>query len=797
MGAGKDGHVSLRVAVAAVVLSIVGLPTNAHAFSDTGRFDLAADAGGGGGRWFTGAPKDGFSCAVCHGAPDVPFEVRGLPEDGYRPGESYVLSLDMGLSEGDTSLVLEVTDADGDAIGALALLPDTDIGDEERCRPEDGMLPVGATELRTTADGRPIAVTRACGARIARLSWTAPADASSGTAWIHSSVVRSNGNGTSDGDRVGVLARAVRLEGAPTPETVVAGGCSGTGVDEAAPISILAVVVLLLAMRRRRGGAAMIAAAAVSLAAASPALAVPGPATTAVLANADVAESVALAERYARERSVPSGQVCALSIEPVVDLDLDEFRARVLTPLRDCLDTAGARERIEAVVIVRGVPLRVAIPDGMTTRRVSLAAALGLWDTTMDGAPLLGAPPGVMADCSGTPCYAAAFANPFTTGIFEPGWERSVGGIEFRPVLVTMLHGRSFADAEMLLDSALAAEAMGGADGEFLFMEGRDPARGALDTQYPRVIADLMERGYADVRQVSFDPDLTGRTLAAFFTGTATIGTTIEGNDFAPGALVDNLTSFGAVPENFEDPSMERQVSIARWVARGVAGVHGTTDEPLNSVFPARALITHYVDGATLAEAYHRNLPMTYWRNLVLGDPMLAPYAVRPEVTIGTIADGETVTDAREITISADDPEGMGVDAMWLYRDGVLVAESTGEPITSCLDVANGETTTLLAVAQKRDDLSDRGLNRPKGWTSLTVSGGDGRASCEASDAGTDAALPDAGVADADPDGGMPPMRADGGCGCSVEERDETSFDGALACLFIAFVAFLRARNRR
>jgi uncharacterized protein (TIGR03790 family) len=797
VGARENGHVSLKVA-AISVLAIVGFaPATAQAYSDIGRFDLAADAGGGGGRWFTGAPADGFTCAVCHGEPDIPFEVRGLPEDGYRGGESYVLSFDMGESDGDASMVLEVTNREGAAIGTLSLLADTEVGDQERCRPEGGMLPVGATELQTTADGRPIAVTRACGARIARINWTAPVDETAGTAWIHAAAVRGNGNGLNTGDRTGVLSRSSRVEGAPDPEMVVAGGCATTGGYPGAPW-ILGFVLLLLGTRRKHLGL-QLSIVVIVLASAPTAHAVPGPATTAVLANADVPESVALAERYARERDVPEGQVCALPIDEVIDLDLDTFRTQVLTPLRACLDAAGARERIEAIVVIRGVPLRVDIPDGASTRRVSLAAALGLWESTADGAPLLGQPPGVIADCSGTPCYAAAITNPFTSGIFEPGWERSVGGIDFRPVLVTMLHGRSFADAEMLLDSALAAEEMGGAEGEFLFMEGRDPARGILDGQYPGVISDLMDRGYGDASQVPFDADLTGLTLAAFFTGTATLGTTIEGNDFAPGALVDNVTSFGAVPENFADPPMERQVSIARWVARGVAGVHGTTDEPLNSVFPSRALITHYVDGATLAETYHRNLPNVYWRNLVLGDPMLAPYAVRPDVTIEGAVDGETIADARELIVAATDAEGMGVDVLRLYRDGNLVMETAGESITLCLDVPPGESTTLLAVAQKRDDLSDRGLNRPKGWLAIRLAGGDGAPTCADEDAGADDGgmmLPDGDAGD--PDAGIaPPVTPDGGCGCVISGSDETRFDVAALAVFIASSMLVRTRRRR
>jgi uncharacterized protein (TIGR03790 family) len=775
-------------------------PTSARAFSEVGRFELSAGAGGGGGRWFTGGPTDGFTCAVCHGEADLPFAADGLPEAGYRPSETYVLGFDLGVSTGDVSMVLEITDATGAPSGTMALLAETEIGDEERCRPEGGMLPAGATEIQiATNGGRPVAITRACGARVGRLSWTAPPEGA-GTVWMNAALVRGNASGTSLGDRTGELRASLPVEGAPSPEAVVV-GCSATGLGAMPALGAVLVLLLLLSGRARPSRASKWLALALAVSVPFIALAahaVPGPATTAVVANANVPESVALAERYATERDVVAGQVCALPIDEVIDLDLDSFRTQVLTPLEACLETAGALERIEAIVVIRGVPLRVVIPDGAGTRRVSLAAALSLWQTTAFGEPLLGRPPGVTADCGGTPCYAAAHLNPFRTGVFAPGWERVVSDITWRPVLVTMLHGRSFADAQMLLDSALAAEAMGGADGEFLFMEGRDPARGALDAQYPRVISDLMDRGYTDVREVPFDPDLTGRTLAAFFTGTATIGTTIEGNTFRPGALVDNLTSFGAVPPNFEDPSMEQQVSIARWVAMGVGGVHGTTDEPLNSVFPNRTLITHYVDGATLAEAFHRNMPNVYWHNLVLGDPMLAPYAIRPEVTIEGAVDAQVVTDAQTLTVTATDAEGLGVDALWLYRDGALVAEASADTLSYCLDVAAGESATLLAVAQKRDDLSDRGLNRPKGWVSITVSGAAGRTTCTSEDSG----VSDGGSDDAGPDAdaaGPPPPPGDEGCGCRMAGRGPSTPGGSgVAWLTVVFVVSYsrRARSR-
>lgn len=524
----------------------------------------------------------------------------------------------------------------------------------------------------------------------------------------------------------------------------------------------------------------------------SPARAVPGPETVAVVANANVAESVELAWTYAAARQVPDRQVCSLDLPEVVDLSLDELEDLVMGGLADCL--GDVLERIEAVVLIRGVPLRVSVPTGDGDQRVSLAAALGLWRSELeDGTPLLGQPPGQMSTCGTSACYAARWTNPFRAGAFEAGWTRTSGGVVWRPLLVTMLHGRSFEDAARLIESALDAEELGGAEGEFLLMDAADPARGALDTQYDMIVRHLEEHGFTQVSRVPFDPNLTGRTLAVFVTGTASLGETIEGNTFRPGSLVDNLTSFGAAPENFE-ASGESQVSIARWVAMGVGGVHGTTDEPLNNVFPSRAFIVDYADGSTLAESFHRRMPFVYWRNLVLGDPLLAPYADRPEVEIEGVAEGEVIGDARRVVARATDPvEGRGIDWLALLIDGREVArvEGAGAPVVEldhCLDLNAGEGVQVLAVAQAADDGSFRGAHRPKGWIEARVDGAPGAAECidepdgdadidgdvdadtdadtdADADADTDADGSEPTDGDTDTDGGAPP-ESSGGCEC-------------------------------
>ncbi len=532
--------------------------------------------------------------------------------------------------------------------------------------------------------------------------------------------------------------------------------------------------------------------------------AVPGPDSVAVVANANVPGSVALAEAYARGRAIPERQICRLALPVQIDLSLAEYRAMVEAPLAECLTRAGVLERIEAVVLTRGVPLRVIVPGDGVDEPISLAAALSVWRSEFEGAPLLGQPPGRVADCGGTPCRAARWSNPVERRrVFAAGFDETLLGVRWRPLLVTMLHGRSDADAMRLVTSGLEGDRAGRTGGgRFLFMNGADPARGSLDREYDGVIRRLGTVGVSDTARVPFDANIEGLTLAAFITGTAAIGRTIEGNTFVPGAIVDNLTSYGAVPLNFE-PMGETQVSIARWVAQGVAGVHGTVEEPLSNCFPSRYFVTDYAEGSTLAEAYFRRLPFTYWKNLVLGDPITAPYATRPVVTIEGLEAGDTIAGARRVTVRATDPDGRALSALALFVDGVEVARGTGATLEACVTLDAGTDVQVLAVAQIGYDESapdDPAYFQPKGWTERRVSAAAGPTTCvEPMDAGVpgDAGLPDIDAGSADAGAAMPMPERDDGCGCAVPGARDTTPNSAFAALALLLGVLLRRRTRR
>jgi len=184
-------------------------PASAHAYLDARTFTDDAIAGGGGGRHFTGAPGDGYDCAVCHrgGAP-LSLAVEGVPPDGWQPGQRYDLSIAFPEGPRNVSAMLEVADEQGDAVGTLAALPEDDLTDLDRCR--------GGTSAVAPMDvpDRTIVRVEPCGARRARVRWTAPSSPVTSVR-LFASVVAADDSGDPSGDSTGRVVQPLRAVSEP------------------------------------------------------------------------------------------------------------------------------------------------------------------------------------------------------------------------------------------------------------------------------------------------------------------------------------------------------------------------------------------------------------------------------------------------------------------------------------------------------------------------------------------------------------------------------------------------------
>jgi hypothetical protein len=235
-------------------LALTALPLPASAFSDPVNFGLAPLASGGGGRYFTGSPADGYTCKVCHaGGPEPQLTVLGLPLSGYRPNERYEITVSWPDEVHKFGAALELTDLRGQPAGTLQLPSEGEIQAPEFCEPAtDGIL---AAALTRTASGRQVINLPDCGAKRIRFLWTAPAR-DVGPVWFAGSSVWSDGESDPDHDGVTDFGRVLSSPSVASSTTancsIVRGGTRQAGAGSALGMWLAACVSLEIARRARR-----------------------------------------------------------------------------------------------------------------------------------------------------------------------------------------------------------------------------------------------------------------------------------------------------------------------------------------------------------------------------------------------------------------------------------------------------------------------------------------------------------------------------------------------------------------
>lgn len=258
------------------LLLLMAAPELAHAYSSFADYARSIEEGGGGAKFFTGTPADGYTCDVCHsGAAPVKLEVIGLPVDGYVPGQTYEIAFQWPTAPAPdaiphVALMVELTDNAGTPAGTPALVPYAQWTAAEKCAADDfpaadicraGPEPGCCRELDPTRDACSFPGERSmlwmleCGARAARFQWTAPQQPVD--IWFSASMVISSAGNDAAGD--GVTLRRERLYPIGTsPERIAAvGGCQAlppTPSTTSAFLLALFAPALLLArcLRTRR-----------------------------------------------------------------------------------------------------------------------------------------------------------------------------------------------------------------------------------------------------------------------------------------------------------------------------------------------------------------------------------------------------------------------------------------------------------------------------------------------------------------------------------------------------------------
>ncbi len=363
-----------------------------------------------------------------------------------------------------------------------------------------------------------------------------------------------------------------------------------------------------------------------------------------VIENTNSPTSIRIAKYYMEKRGVR--KVLRVSCpDSSVDatretLDFGVFQTAIEKPLREYLSKDS---QIDYIVLNKGIPIRLSnAPVGLSNNRPSLDSYLSALDYfTMTSALK------VTIDDSGYTgkCFVNRFFNSS-----ERFSHAKYGGY-----LVTRLDGYTTESALALVDSSIAGENSKPSGAILLdsmpLVDPVDTSRvplspiknGKVDMQVlGMVFADWNVDLFAAAANltkaqvpVEFDRTETFKGDKRELMGYASWGSndakfvaeSYRSIGFSPGAIAETAVSTSGRTFLRTEGG---QSLIAELIEARVTGVKGYCDEPfLPAIASPTILFDRYTRGWNLAESFYSASRFVGWEDIVIGDPLSAPYATR------------------------------------------------------------------------------------------------------------------------------------------------------------------------
>jgi hypothetical protein len=238
-----------------------------------------------------------------------------------------------------------------------------------------------------------------------------------------------------------------------------------------------------------------------------------------------------------------------------------------------------------------------------------------------------------------------------------------------------MITASNLPAAKQIVDSGTLSDGTFPTQTVFL-AKSSDIFRNVRFTQFDNSIFDARLRGnYSMVRSNSdfnwnFGPNLGVEQGLVY--------SSLDPNTFFPGAMADNLTSYGGLI--LEDNG--GQLKLLAYLAAGAAGSYGTITEPCNypQKFPSPLNYFYQSRGFTLAESYYQSLANPY-HGLLVGEPLAAPFARPPSGSWNSLPDSPLLSGTTNLSLQfAASDANHPVQQVDLFLDGVWFQTLTNLP---------------------------------------------------------------------------------------------------------------------
>jgi len=328
-----------------------------------------------------------------------------------------------------------------------------------------------------------------------------------------------------------------------------------------------------------------------------------------VVINTRSRASDSVGRYYAKRRGIDPTHIVRLELPLDDEIGDIAFQTDIVQPVRAAI--AALPVRIDFIVLTTDVPIRVARKRGYSVDAMLAGMHLAI-------SPMVGL----------DSVWLSRYRNPYYNA------DGPFSSDRFGMYLVTRLDCARVADCLALVDRSIAARP---APGPFFF--DAMPARAGTDGYATmnlllyRAAYRLPQRGVGV--QIDTTPAFVAPTVPVM--GYVSWGSNDSRFDstayhavrFLPGALAETFVSTSA--RTF-GPVQGGQSRIVDLIAQGVTGVKGYVSEPFTlALANPDILFDRYVRGANLAEAFYAASYMVLWKDLVIGDPLCAPYAMFQE----------------------------------------------------------------------------------------------------------------------------------------------------------------------
>jgi uncharacterized protein (TIGR03790 family) len=324
-----------------------------------------------------------------------------------------------------------------------------------------------------------------------------------------------------------------------------------------------------------------------------------------VVINQASTESTEIGAYYRSKREVPRDNVLFIDVSRTEEVTNSEYLSAIEDPVK--AKVKSMRKRIDFIVLTKGIPIRIR-EGGLSVD--AMLAAMNLSFKPIDK---------VEED------LIRRAVSPYFNK------DEPFDSAKFGFYLVTRLDGYTVADAKKLVDNSISAAPE---KGPFFFDEADNRKGGGYNEMQATLglAAKLLkDKGFdASVDSTSAfvapNEPLMGYASWGSNDGAFSLDT-YKRIRFKPGSVCETFVSTSG--RTFL-PTTGGQSLIADLIANGATGIKGYVSEPYTfALAKPEILFDRYTSGRNLAESFYAASMVLKWKDVVIGDPLCSPYAVR------------------------------------------------------------------------------------------------------------------------------------------------------------------------